>query len=80
MTRLVGAVLAERDDERTEMRRYIGRELLRQSQLTVIDGDAEIIDEELLPAITASHPRTDHAAQTHRPRSRTSLARRRSRW
>jgi hypothetical protein len=35
------------------MRRYIGLEVLRQSRLTVIDGDAEIIDEKVLPAITA---------------------------
>jgi hypothetical protein len=49
----VGAVLAERDNEPTAMRRYIGREVVRQSRLTVIDSDAEIIDEEVLPAITA---------------------------
>ena len=35
------------------MRRYIGLKALRQDRLTVIDGDAEIIDEEVLPAITA---------------------------
>jgi hypothetical protein len=74
------AVLAERDDERTERRRYIGRELLRQSRLTVIDGDAEIIDEEVLPAITTQHSTTDHVVQALTPRSPTWLARRRSRW
>jgi transposase-like protein len=52
LIRLVGAVLAEQHDEWTEMRRYIGLEVLRQSRLTVIDGDAP--SKEVLPAaITA---------------------------
>jgi hypothetical protein len=35
------------------MRRYIGLEVLRQSRLTVINGDPKIVEEEVLPAITA---------------------------
>jgi hypothetical protein len=53
LIRLVGAVLAEQHDEWTEMRRYIGLEVLRQSRLTVIDGEI-IPEKEVLPAaITA---------------------------
>src|SRR5689334_9101360 len=47
LIRLVGAVLAEQHDEWTEMRRYIGLEILRQSRLTVITSDATT--EEVLP-------------------------------
>jgi transposase-like protein len=52
LIRLVGAVLAEQHDGWTEMRRYIGLEILRQSRLTSLDGDAP--SKEVLPAaITA---------------------------
>jgi putative transposase len=52
LIRLVGAVLAEQHDEWTEMRRYIGLEVLRQSRMTVIDGDST--SKAVLPtAITA---------------------------
>lgn len=52
LIRLVGAVLAEQHDEWTEMRRYVGLEVLRQSRLTVIDDETP--SKELLPAaITA---------------------------
>jgi transposase-like protein len=50
LVRLVGAVLAEQHDEWTEMRRYIGLDILRQSRLTVIEGDAEPTAEEVLSA------------------------------
>ncbi len=53
LIRLVGAVLAEQHDEWTEMRRYIGLEVLRQSRLTVIDGEITSEPREVLPAITA---------------------------
>jgi hypothetical protein len=35
------------------MRRYIGVEVLRQSRLTVIDGDGDSTSQEALPALTA---------------------------
>jgi transposase-like protein len=53
LIRLVGAVLAEQHDEWTEMRRYIGLEILRQSRLTVIDGEITSEPREVPPAITA---------------------------
>jgi putative transposase len=60
LIRLVGAVLAEQHDEWTEMRRYIGLDVLAKSRLTAIDGtvdgtiDGTTPGEEVLPAaITA---------------------------
>jgi putative transposase len=52
LVRLVGAVLAEQHDEWTEMRRYIGLDVLAKSRLTALDATTS--DEEVLPAaITA---------------------------
>jgi putative transposase len=50
LIRLVGAVLAEQHDEWTEMRRYIGLDILAKSRLTVIQTEPE---EVTLTAITA---------------------------
>jgi putative transposase len=56
LLRLVGAVLAEQHDEWTEMRRYIGLDVLAKSRLTLVDNtatDTEPEQELPLPAITA---------------------------
>jgi hypothetical protein len=56
LIRLVGAVLAEQHDEWTEMRRYIGLEVLAKSRLRLVDGtdtDTDPGKEVTLPAITA---------------------------
>jgi transposase-like protein len=50
LIRLVGAVLAEQHDEWTEMRRYIGLDILAKSRLTIIETEPE---EVTLTAITA---------------------------
>jgi putative transposase len=51
LIRLVGAVLAEQHDEWTEMRRYIGLDVLAKSRLTIVENtDTE---EVTLTAITA---------------------------
>ena len=52
LIRLVGAVLAEQHDEWTEMRRYIGLEVLAKSRITAA-GDDQPDQEVTLAAITA---------------------------
>jgi transposase-like protein len=51
LIRLVGAVLAEQHDEWTEMRRYIGLDVLAKSRLTIIENTDT--QEVTLTAITA---------------------------
>jgi transposase-like protein len=53
LIRLVGAVLAEQHDEWTEMRRYIGLDILAKSRLTLITTPADTQQEVTIPAITA---------------------------
>jgi len=52
LIRLVGAVLAEQHDEWTEMRRYIGLDVLARCRIAVLDGD-QTTEEVPLAAITA---------------------------
>jgi transposase-like protein len=52
LIRLVGAVLAEQHDEWTEMRRYIGLDVLARSRMSLIDNP-ETTEEVPLAAITA---------------------------
>ncbi len=53
--RLIGAVLAEQHDEWTEMRRYIGLEVLKKARLTPMPTDTSDISaqEVTTPALTA---------------------------
>jgi putative transposase len=51
LVRLVGAVLAEQHDEWTEMRRYIGLDILAKSRLTIVENTEH--EEVTLTAITA---------------------------
>ena len=51
LIRLVGAVLAEQHDEWTEMRRYIGLDVLAKSRLTI--AGTSPAEEVTLTAITA---------------------------
>ena len=53
LVRLVGAVLAEQHDERTEQRRYLGLDILAKSRLTKITNENLIGEEVTIPAITA---------------------------
>jgi transposase-like protein len=53
LIRLVGAVLAEQHDEWTEMRRYIGLDILAKSRLTLITTPDDTEQEVTIPAITA---------------------------
>jgi putative transposase len=52
LLRLVGAVLAEQHDEWTEMRRYIGLDVLTKSRLTLLDTPAQP-EEVTMTAISA---------------------------
>src|SRR6188472_3098966 len=52
LLRLVGAVLAEQHDEWTEMRRYIGLDILAKSRLTKITNENLIGEEVTVTAIT----------------------------
>jgi transposase-like protein len=51
LIRLVGAVPAEQHDEWTEMRRYIGLDILAKSRLTIVENAEP--EEVTLTAITA---------------------------
>jgi putative transposase len=53
LVRLVGAVLAEQHDEWTEIRRYIGLDILAKSRLTTITNENLIGEEVTITAITA---------------------------
>jgi putative transposase len=53
LVRLVGAVLAEQHDEWTEMRRYIGLDILAKSRLTKINNQNAKDQEVTITAITA---------------------------
>jgi hypothetical protein len=53
LVRLVGAVLAEQHDEWTEMRRYIGLDILARSRLTKITNETSTDQEVTITAITA---------------------------
>jgi putative transposase len=53
LIRLVGAVLAEQHDEWTEMRRYIGLDILAKSRLTKITNETSTDLEVTITAITA---------------------------
>jgi transposase-like protein len=53
VVRLVGAVLAEQNDEWIEQRRYMGLEILAKARMHVINGDLDVEEEVTPTAITA---------------------------
>ena len=53
LVRLVGAVVAEQHDEWTEMRRYIGLDILTKSRLTKITNPNPTEPDVTITAITA---------------------------
>ena len=71
LIRLVGAVLAEQHDEWTEMRRYIGLDVLAKSRLTHIDTPTTT-EEVTMTAITAKNHQTRSRGDrlTHHARGR----------
>jgi transposase-like protein len=69
LIRLVGAVLAEQHDEWTEMRRYIGLDVLARSRAaTATTTETPEVE---LAAITAKSPNRITRRLTHTPRQRT---------
>jgi putative transposase len=53
LIRLVGAVLAEQHDERTEGRRYLGLDVLARSRTTLTPAATEVTPDNDLQALSA---------------------------
>ena len=68
---LVDAVLAEQHDEWTEMRRYIGLDILAKSRLTKITDPNPTDPEVTITAITAKVQPKITRRPTHTPLRRT---------